>query len=82
VTPPPTFDPEVAAALREATQRIDELHMELLAAFPVFQGTLALPGILIGHGLGALVVNGMTNDQIIAKVLAIVAGIREQLLVS
>ena len=78
----PEFDPEVAAALRDATTRIDALHAELLAAFPVFQETMAVPGILIGHGLGALVANGMTNDQIVAHVLAIVAGIRQQLLAS
>ena len=78
----PEFEPEIAAALRDATKRIDDLHAELAEALPVFEGTLAIPGILMGHGLGCLVATGMTNDQIVAHVLAIVAGIRQQLLVS
>ena len=75
----PEFEPEIAAALRNAIVRIDELHAELLDTFPIFQGTMAIPGILIGHGLGALVTKGMTNDQIVAHVLAIVSCIRRQL---
>ena len=73
------FEAQNAGALRDAAKRIEALHVELLDTYEVFQGTMAIPGMLIGHGLGVLVANRMSNDQIVAHVLAIVAGIRKQL---
>ena len=75
-------DPEVARALQEASARVQELHGELLAAYPALRGTLAIPGMLVGQGLGSFVANGMSADQIVGHVLAIVAEIRQALVQS
>lgn len=72
-------DSEVARSLREAGPRVEALHAELLDAYPALQGSLAIPGMLVGHGLGSFVANGLTDDQIIANVLAVVAQIRRAL---
>jgi hypothetical protein len=78
VTTPDLNDP-VNAALLGASPRVEKLHAELIAAYPALRGTLAIPGMLVGHGLGAFVANGMTNDQIVEHVLVIVAQIRQAL---
>jgi hypothetical protein len=75
VTPPD--DPEFVRSLQEAQVRIEELHTDLLAAYPAFQGSMAVVGMLIGHGLGCLVSNEMTDEQIVAHVLDIVSQIRQ-----
>jgi hypothetical protein len=68
---------EVERSLQETSVRIEALHAELRAAHPALCGNLAIPGVFVGHGLGSFVASGMTDDQIVAHVLAIVAQIRE-----
>ena len=70
-------DPEVARAVQEGAPRIERLHAALLDDYPALQGSMAVPGMLVGHGLAVFVANGMTNDQIVANVLAIVAEVRQ-----
>lgn len=77
VTPPD--DPEFTRALQEAQVRIVDLHAELLVVYPAFQGSMAVPGMFLGHGLGCLVANGMTDDEIVTHALVIVAQIRQSL---
>lgn len=72
-------DPEVSRSLREAGPRVEALHAELFDAYPALRGSLAIPGMLVGHGLGSFVANGMTDDQIVAQCLFIVAQIRQAL---
>jgi hypothetical protein len=72
-------DPEVARSIREASARIEELLVELLAAHPMLRETLAVPGMFVGCGLGSFVGSGMTDNQIAAQVLSIVAQIRQGL---
>ena len=72
-------DPESAAALSEAGSRVHDLEAELREAFPVFQGNLAISGVFVGHGLGAFVANGLSDDQIVGHVLSIVSQIRQTL---
>ena len=74
MTPP---GPEFAHVMAEATKLVQELHEKLHDTYPVLQGNLSIPGMLVGHGLGAFVANGMTNDQIVAHVLDIVMHIRQ-----
>lgn len=69
--------PEFARVMAEATKLVQELHERLHDTYPVLQGNLSIPGMLVGHGLGAFVANGMTNDQIVAHVLDIVSHIRQ-----
>lgn len=69
--------PEFARVMAEATTLVQELHAKLLDTYPVLQGNLSIPGMLVGHGLGAFVANGMTNDQIVEHVLDIVEHIRQ-----
>ena len=77
MTPP--VDPAVTRAVQLAAARVEKMYAELVAAHPVLDGTLAIPGMLVGQGLGAFVVNGRTDDQIVADVLLIVAQIRQGL---
>jgi hypothetical protein len=70
-------DPEVERAIRATSARVQELFDELHAAHPPLRGSLAIPGTFVGHGLGAFVASGMSNDQIIASVLSIVAQVRQ-----
>lgn len=77
MTPPD--DPEVDRSLLEASPRIAALHAELVDAYPALRGSLAVPGMLVGHGLGVFVANGLTDDQIVAHVLVIVAQVRQTL---
>jgi hypothetical protein len=72
-------DPEVARSLQEAAARVETIRAELVDAFPALRGTLAISGMLVGHGLGHFVANGMTDDQIVAQVLSITAEIRRTL---
>ncbi len=72
-------DPEFVHQLGEASARVEALHAELLAAYPALRGNLSIPGMLVGHGLGSFVANGMPDDQIVARVLAIAAQIRQTL---
>lgn len=69
-------DPEVASSLREAASCIEEMQSELLAAHPAIAKSLAIPGMLVGAGLGFFVASGMTDSQIVAQVLAIVDDVR------
>jgi hypothetical protein len=66
-------------AVRAASPRIETLHAELVKAYPALRGTMAIPGMFIGHGLAHFVSSGMSNDQILANVLLIVAEIRKTL---
>lgn len=72
-------NPEVAHALVEASARVEKLHAELLDRFPALVGTLAISGMLVGHGLGSFVARGMTDDQIVTQVRDILAEIRQLL---
>lgn len=56
--------PEFAQAMSEASVMIQELHAKLHDTYPPLQGNMAIPGMLVGHGLGAFVANGMPDDQI------------------
>lgn len=71
--------PEFARALQEASVRVEAIRGELLDAYPALRGTLAIPGMMIGHALGVFVANGMTDDQIVVQVLGITAQIRGSL---
>jgi len=77
MTNEPAMTPEVERALQEASVRVEELRVELRAAYPALRGTLAIPGVFIGHSLGSFVANGMTDDQIVAHVLGVVAELRQ-----
>ena len=72
-------DPDVARSLQEAASRVEALYAELYDAHPVLRNSLAIPGMLVGHGLGAFVASGLTDDQIVAHVLDIVSQIRSAL---
>ena len=72
-------DDEFSRAMSAASERVHELHAELHDAHPPFRGNLAIPGIRVGHGLGAFVANGMPDDQIVTHVLTIVAQIRQSI---
>jgi hypothetical protein len=76
---PAPEDPSFATALDAASARLHLLHGELLDAHPALRGNLSIPGMLVGYGLGSFVGNGMTDDQIVAQVLVIVANIRRTL---
>jgi len=69
-------DPGFAGALNDASARFEALHAELLDAHPTFRGNLAIPGMLVGYGLGSFVANGMSDDDIVTHVLVIVSQIR------
>jgi hypothetical protein len=71
-------DPAVDRALLEVSSGVEELHRALREACPVLRGTLAIPGVFLGYGLGAFVSNGLTDDQIVAHVLSVVAEVRRQ----
>ena len=71
--------PEVLRSLQEASARVEAIYAELLDAHPALRGSLAIAGTFVGHGLGAFVANGMTDDQIIVQVLGITAQIRDTL---
>ena len=70
-------DPDVERSLQEASARVEVLCSELGDAYPALHGSLAIPGMLVGCGLGAFVVSGLTDDQITAHVLAVVTQIRD-----
>jgi hypothetical protein len=56
-------------ALGKATMRLVEIDAELREALPELRGTLAIPGVFLGHGLGSFVArSGMSDDEIIAMV--------------
>jgi hypothetical protein len=71
--------PEVVQALQAASVRVEALYAELHDAHPALCGSLAIAGTLVGHGLGAFVANGLTDEQIVVQVLAITAQIRDTL---
>lgn len=64
------------SALRDTTGRLEELRNILLKDYPVLRGTLAIPGAFIGYGLGSLVANKMSDEQIVSHVLGIIEQIR------
>lgn len=72
-------DPEFARQLGEASTRVQALHTELLDAYPALAGNMSIPGMLVGHGLGSFVANGLPDDQIVTHVLTIVGQIRQSL---
>ena len=72
-------DPEVARSLQEAAARVETLYAELYDAHPALRDSLAIPGMLVGQGLGAFVASGLTDDQIVAHVLDIVSQLRPAL---
>lgn len=57
--------PDVLRACQEASVRVEAFRGELREAFPALRGSLAIPGMFIGHGLASFVASGMTDDQII-----------------
>jgi hypothetical protein len=69
--------PAFQSALQSASGHIEELHQKLRELYPMLTGTMAIPGMLLGHGLGCLVANGMTDEEIVVQVHGIVAHIRE-----
>ena len=68
---------ELEAALHAASERVQQMRTELHDEFPAFRGTLAVAGVLVGHGLASFVSNGMTDEQIIVQMVAILAEIRQ-----
>ena len=72
-------DPGFARQLGEASTRVQALHAELIDAYPALAGNLSIPGMLVGHGLGSFVANGMPDDQIVTHVLTVVGQIRQAL---
>ena len=72
-------DPDVARSIREAAARVEALYAELYQAHPALRNSLAIPGMLVGHGLGVFVASDLTDDQIVAHVLDIVSQIRKAL---
>jgi hypothetical protein len=73
-------DPDSPAfqdALQGASRHIEDTHQKLRELYPMLTGTMAIPGMLIGHGLGCLVANGMTDEEIVVHVRNIVVNIRE-----
>lgn len=76
---PDPLDPEVVRSMHEVAARLQVFHVDLVVGYPALGETMAIPGMLVGHGLGCFVANGMTNDQIVAHVLVIVAQIRRTL---
>jgi hypothetical protein len=67
---------DVERSVQEAAPRVEALHAELRAAYPALRGTLAIPGMFVGHGLESFVANGMTDGEIVEHTLTIVAQIR------
>lgn len=72
-------DPDVARSLQEAAARVEALYAELYDAYPALRDSLAIAGMMVGHGLGAFVASDLTDDQIVAHVLDIVSQIRQVL---
>ena len=72
-------DPDVARSLQQAAAQVEALHGELYDAHPALRDSLAIPGMLMGHGLGVFVASGLTDDQIVAHVLDIVCQVRKAL---
>lgn len=67
---------DVEQSVQAAAPRVEALHAELRASFPALCGTLAIPGMFVGHGLESFVTNGMTDGEIVEHTLTIVAQIR------
>lgn len=72
-------DAHVVGLLAEATARIATIHDELRAAHPALEGTMAVPGMLLGYAIACLISNGMSDEQIAATVTEIIADIRGSL---
>ena len=68
---------EIERALQRTASTIKETHMRLDAQHAALRGTLAISGCFLGHGLGVLIDNGFTDDQIIEHVLKICSQIRD-----
>lgn len=69
--------PEVVCSLQEASIRVEAIRGELLDAYPALRGSLAIPGMLIGHGLASFVASGMTDDQIVAHMRVFIEHARD-----
>ena len=41
------------------------------------RGNLSIPGTLVGYGLGSFVASGLSDEQIVAHVLCMIANIRQ-----
>jgi hypothetical protein len=67
----------LAILLRAASAQVEALHAELIETYPALKGTLAIPGMLVGYGLGSFVGNSMTDDQIVTLVRVILTEIRQ-----
>lgn len=70
--------PELSRALQEGVIRLEALRVELLERWPVLRGNLAVSGAFVGHGLGAFVANGLTDDEIVRQVRGMLAQIRDR----
>ena len=77
MTPPD--DPEVVRSIREAATRIEALHVELRAEYPVLCESMAIAGMFVGHGLGFFVVSGMTDDQLVGQLVSMIDQIRQSI---
>jgi hypothetical protein len=70
------LDPEAMRSIRAASSLIEALYAELMQMHPALATSMAIPGMFIGHAIGIFIVNGMSNDEIVAQVLSIVGQLR------
>ncbi len=73
---PPHPDPTIDDAMQAISDRLRDFATKLYADFPAISGSMAIPGMLLGHGVGAFVAEDMTDDQIVKVVLEIAARVR------
>ena len=66
---------ELDLAMLRAVALTNETY-ERLRGEPAFEGTMAAGGVLVGGGIGALVANEMTDEEITAFVLDIASKVR------
>lgn len=64
-------------AVELANERCEEMYLQLLKDLPELSGTMAIPGMFLGRGVGAFVGAGYSNEKITEVVLEIADGIRE-----
>ena len=72
-------DAEVLQALTAASSYFGVLHEQLTDAFPALRDSLAIPGAFAGYGIATLVAAGMSNAQIVERMLEIAVEVRQKL---